>query len=197
MSSENLILISSTQFFGPDWHTPSPTILYIDSPSDLSQPTAMWTKLCETLSRIFTYRVHGTHTTISSSQVEHETTEAGLLYLGIKQGWDCIPYQEWPRYPALELLKEVDGLVFSQLPKIERLAIGYKSLKLLTVGSRTTVQTHSNYVYPILMLMICHFPKITVLSQRDKTTFRQSTDLVTTKVGQLFSLLSALSTFTK
>ncbi len=58
--------------------------------------------------------------------------EAGLLYLGIKEGWANIP-NTWQQSPALVILKQVDEFLFSHLPKVERLATAYKSFKLLKV----------------------------------------------------------------
>lgn len=60
--------------------------------------------------------------------------EAGLLFLGIKEGWANIS-DEWMQYPALVILKQVDEFLFSHLPKMERLATAYKSFKLLKVRS--------------------------------------------------------------
>lgn len=61
-------------------------------------------------------------------------SEAGLLYLGIQKGWDKTS-NEWMQSPALQILKQVDELLFCHLPNMERLAVAYKSLKLLKVGS--------------------------------------------------------------
>lgn len=36
--------------------------------------------------------------------------------------------------PALQILKQVDDLLFCHLPNMERLAVAYKSLKLLKVS---------------------------------------------------------------
>jgi hypothetical protein len=46
--------------------------------------------------------------------------EAGLLYIGIKQGWDT--FNQWMQSPALKILKEVDEFLFCHLPKMDRLA---------------------------------------------------------------------------
>lgn len=46
--------------------------------------------------------------------------EAGLLYVGIKQGWDT--FNEWMQSPALRILKEVDELLFARRPRMDRLA---------------------------------------------------------------------------
>lgn len=62
-----------------------------------------------------------------------DPAEAGLLYLGIKQGWDNLPSLEWMKSPALTILKQVDELLFKHLPNVERLAVAYKSFKLLKV----------------------------------------------------------------
>lgn len=58
--------------------------------------------------------------------------EAGLLFLGIKEGWENIS-ELWMQSPALMILKQVDEFLFSHLPRMERLATAYKSLKLLKV----------------------------------------------------------------
>jgi len=58
--------------------------------------------------------------------------EAGLLYLGIKEGWANMS-DEWVHSPALVILKQVDEFLFCHLPKMERLATAYKSFKLLKV----------------------------------------------------------------
>jgi hypothetical protein len=59
-------------------------------------------------------------------------SEAGLLYLGIKKGWDMTS-KDWTKSPVLEILKQVDDLLFCHLPNMERLAVAYKSFKLLKV----------------------------------------------------------------
>lgn len=56
--------------------------------------------------------------------------EAGLLYLGIKEGWANIP-ETWMQSPVLRILQQVDQFLFCHLPKMERLAAAYKSFKLL------------------------------------------------------------------
>ena len=62
--------------------------------------------------------------------------EAGLLYLGIREGWDNIS-EAWKQSPVLRILQQVDDFLFSsQLPKLERLATAYKSFKLLKVRCR-------------------------------------------------------------
>jgi hypothetical protein len=60
-----------------------------------------------------------------------EAAEAGLLFLGIQQGWSSSDV--WMQSPALRILREVDGLLFCHLRRIERLAVAYKSFKLLKV----------------------------------------------------------------
>jgi len=56
--------------------------------------------------------------------------EAGLLYLGIREGWANIS-EAWKQSPVLRILQQVDEFLFCHLPKMERLATAYKSFKLL------------------------------------------------------------------
>jgi hypothetical protein len=74
---------------------------------------------------VFSYRSSATGTCPPSS-------EAGILYLGIQKGWDKTS-NEWMQSPALQILKQVDDLLFCHLPNMERLAVAYKSFKLLKV----------------------------------------------------------------
>lgn len=93
----------------------------------------VWKKSNELFEKIYT------NCTPSSTQslTLYRTTlsapvEAGLIYLGIKEGWANIS-DEWMQSPALVILKQVDEFLFCHLPKMERLATAYKSLKLLRV----------------------------------------------------------------
>lgn len=61
-----------------------------------------------------------------------DSVEAGLLYLGIKDGWSS--FDQWMGSPALRILKQVDEFLFRHLEKMERLAVAYKSFKLLKVS---------------------------------------------------------------
>ncbi|USP82562.1 hypothetical protein yc1106_09836 [Curvularia clavata] len=138
------------QIFGPGLYTPSPTIQYIGNPAKVPQPTPsaplcpVWAKVNQILNRIFTYRSHGNNRILAGRQSQSRAPEAGVLYLGIKNGWDTIPAFEWQYYPTLELVKQIDELAFHQLPKTERLAIGYKSLKLLKYYLNATKQDLDN-----------------------------------------------------
>jgi hypothetical protein len=53
-----------------------------------------------------------------------------MLYIAIQKGWDTTS-NEWMQSPALQILKHTDDLLFCHLPKIPRLAVAYKSFKLL------------------------------------------------------------------
>jgi hypothetical protein len=130
------------QIFGPNWRCPSPTILHIGNPdnptSNFSSICPVWKKSNELFGKVFTYHHRSPGATSSSSSsnnslVRSDTAEAGLLYLGIKQGWDNLPSLEWMKSPALTILKQVDELLFKHLPDVERLAVAYKSFKLLRV----------------------------------------------------------------
>ncbi|RYO27993.1 hypothetical protein AA0111_g7089 [Alternaria arborescens] len=130
------------EIFGPNWRCPSPTILHIGNPdnptSNFSSICPVWKKSNELFGKVFTYHYRSPGATSSSSSsnnslVRSDTAEAGLLYLGIKQGWDNLPSLEWMKSPALTILKQVDELLFKHLPNVERLAVAYKSFKLLKV----------------------------------------------------------------
>ncbi|KAF2192553.1 hypothetical protein K469DRAFT_554014 [Zopfia rhizophila CBS 207.26] len=116
------------EVFGPSWRCPSPVVLHIGNPARPATPSTqnalcpIWKKSNELFGKVFNYRP-GTATL----NVDH--IEAGLLYLGIKQGWGT--FNEWMQSPALKILKEVDEFLFRPLPRIERLAVAYKSFKLL------------------------------------------------------------------
>lgn len=118
------------EIFGPSWRCPSPIVLHIDSPppATINNSNAMcplWKKSNELFGKVFNFRP-------GTAALNTDIVEAGLLYLGIKQGWAS--FNEWMQSPALKILKEVDELLFSGLPKTERLATSYKSFKLLKVS---------------------------------------------------------------
>ncbi|KAH7079363.1 hypothetical protein BKA63DRAFT_563997 [Paraphoma chrysanthemicola] len=121
------------EFFGPNWLCPSPVVLHIDNPA-VSQATKsavacpISNKCDEILGKVFSYR--SSKGTSSLSFLKSETAEAGLLYLGIKEGWEKTS-NEWMQSPVIQILKQVDDLLFRRLPKVERLATGYKNYKLL------------------------------------------------------------------
>lgn len=59
--------------------------------------------------------------------------EAGLLFQGIRDGWES--FDEWKQSPVLRILKAVDQFLFvKKNGRMERLAASYKSFKLLKVG---------------------------------------------------------------
>ncbi|KAJ4323389.1 hypothetical protein N0V94_001861 [Neodidymelliopsis sp. IMI 364377] len=130
------------EFFGDSWRCPSPTILHIGAP-DSSNPSSsttvcpIWKKSNELFEKIYTsISAPGTQSlTLSRKQQQQQLSaaqEAGLLYLGIKQDWANMS-DEWMQSPALVILKQVDEFLFCHLPKVERLATAYKSLKLMKV----------------------------------------------------------------
>lgn len=134
-SSEDHTNITSpqviTEIFGPDWRCPSPVILHIgDAPRSSTPTTAnalcpIWKRSNQLFGKVFNYRP-------GTAALNADLIEAGLLYLGIKQGWDS--FNEWSQSPALKILKEVDEFLFYNLPRMERLAAAYKSFKLLKVS---------------------------------------------------------------
>ena len=127
----------SPKIFGPNWRCPSPVVLHIGNPEvpQISTSSALcpvWKKSNELFGKVFSYR--SSTGTGSLTLPRSETAEAGLLYLGIKKGWDKTS-NEWMQSPALQILKQVDDLLFRHLPNMERLAVAYKSFKLLKVSS--------------------------------------------------------------
>jgi hypothetical protein len=120
-----------SKIFGPNWRCPSPVILHIGNPEAPPKSTStalcpVWKKSNELFGKVFDYRgLAATGTCTPSS-------EAGFLYLGIQKGWDKTS-NEWMQSPALTILKQVDDLLFCHLPNMERLAVAYKSFKLLKV----------------------------------------------------------------
>lgn len=128
-----------TEIFGPGWRCPSPVVLHIGNPSppdSTSTPSPppgpnalcpIWKKSNELFGKVFSYRP-------GTGVLNLDTVEAGLLYLGIRNGWEC--FNEWMQSPALRILKSVDEYLFAHLPRTERLAVAYKSFKLLKVSAR-------------------------------------------------------------
>lgn len=132
-SSNDLVTTNIThqKIFGPNWRCPSPVILHIGNPepSPKSPSNALcpvWKKSNELFGKVFSYRGLAATGTCSPS------SEAGILYLGIQKGWDKTS-NEWMQSPALTILKQIDDLLFCHLPNMERLAVAYKSFKLLKV----------------------------------------------------------------
>jgi hypothetical protein len=58
--------------------------------------------------------------------------EAGLLFQGIKDGWES--FSNWKQSPVLQILKAVDQFLFAGNGKLTRMAACYKSFKLLKVS---------------------------------------------------------------
>ncbi|KAF2802915.1 uncharacterized protein BDZ99DRAFT_548152 [Mytilinidion resinicola] len=117
------------EIFGPSWRCPSPFVLHFGNPAQPATPSAnedalcpIWKKSNELFGKVFSFRP-------GAATLDSDDVEAGLLFLGIKQGWDS--FAEWMRSPALRILKEVDQFLFCHLPRLERLAAAYKSFKLL------------------------------------------------------------------
>lgn len=121
-----------TEIFGPGWRCPSPVILHIgNAPNEIASPSPtnalcpIWKKSNEMFGKVFNHRP-------GTAALNVDSIEAGLLYLGIKQGWGS--FNEWMQSPVLNILKEVDEFLFCHQPRMERLAAAYKSFKLLKVG---------------------------------------------------------------
>jgi hypothetical protein len=118
------------EIFGPTWRCPSPFVLHIGNPARPATPSTeadqcpIWKKSNELFGKIFSFRP-------GESMLGSDDVEAGLLFLGIKNGWDS--FAEWSQIPALRILKEVDQFLFCHLKQLERLAAAYKSFKLLKV----------------------------------------------------------------
>lgn len=124
------------KFFGPNWRCPSPVVLHIGNPAESQSPASvstsrchLWKKSNEIFGKVFSYRGAGT---ASNALTNPEQAEISLLYLGIKQGWNKIS-DECMQSPALMILRQSDDLLFKRLPKVQRLAVAYKSFKLLKV----------------------------------------------------------------
>ncbi|CBX94937.1 hypothetical protein LEMA_P113520.1 [Plenodomus lingam JN3] len=122
------------EFFGPDWRCPSPVVLHIGNPGSSvflspNDKCPTWNKANELYGNVFKYRPGtGTLTTLE---------EAGLLYSGIKHGWNMLS-DDCTQSPALVIQKQVDVSLFHHLPKMNRLAIAYKSFKLLKYYLKAT-----------------------------------------------------------
>ena len=106
------------EIFGPGWRCPSPVVLHIgNAPSEASTPSTptalcpIWKKSNEMFGKVFSYRP-------GTSALNAADLEAGLLYLGIKQGWES--FNEWMQSPVLKILKEVDEFLFFHQPQTER-----------------------------------------------------------------------------
>jgi hypothetical protein len=125
--------LTNQKIFGPNWRCPSPVILHIGDPESSSLPTSsalcpIWKKSNELFGKVFSYR-----STSGTSSLVLPSAEAGMLYQAISKGWDTTS-NEWMQSPALQILKHTDDLLFCHLPNMERLAVAYKSFKLLKVG---------------------------------------------------------------
>ena len=126
------------QIFGPGWQCPSPVVLHLGNPepslSNLPSNAVcpVWKKSNELFGKVLSCRA--TSGTGALSPTILEAAEAGLLFLGIQQGWNSSDV--WMQSPTLRILREVDDLLFCHLRRIERLAVAYKSFKLLKVRSR-------------------------------------------------------------
>jgi len=118
------------EIFGPEWRCPSPVVLHIGNPINSMIPSVCptWRKSNELFGKVFSYRPG----TISALNSRLDSMEAGFLFLGIKDGWSS--FDEWKQSPALKILKSVDEFLFVNLPRMERLAVAYKSFKLLKVS---------------------------------------------------------------
>jgi hypothetical protein len=134
-ATHELASINHSQIFGPGWQCPSPVVLHLGDP-DPSLPTLtsnaicpVWKKSNELFGKVLSCRA--TSGTGALSPMSLEAAEAGLLFLGIQQGWDSSDV--WMQSPTLRILREVDDLLFCHLRRIERLAVAYKSFKLLKV----------------------------------------------------------------
>jgi hypothetical protein len=107
-----------SEIFGPSWRCPSPVVLHIADPPRASTPSTnnalcpIWKRSNELFGKVFSYR--------PGMATLNTEIEAGLLYIGIKQGWDT--FNQWMQSPALKILKEVDEFLFCHLPKMDRLA---------------------------------------------------------------------------
>jgi hypothetical protein len=114
-----------SKILGPNWRCPSPVILHIGNPEPLSSSTSsaiypVWKKSNELFGKVFSY--HSTTGTSSFISLGSDHAEAGVLYLGIKEGWDMMS-NAWTQSPVLNILKQIDDLLFCHLPNMERLAV--------------------------------------------------------------------------
>ncbi|EOA85678.1 uncharacterized protein SETTUDRAFT_177747 [Exserohilum turcica Et28A] len=118
--------------YGLNLSCPSPTTLHVGVPNNVIIPTSgdgchLWLRLNELFSKVFS---HCPQRNTSSTLARIDQFEVGLLYMGIKNGWDSLSLS-LSQSPALTIIKEVDQAAFSHLPKTCRLATLYKSFKLL------------------------------------------------------------------
>ncbi|KAL5374220.1 hypothetical protein DPSP01_012130 [Paraphaeosphaeria sporulosa] len=129
------------ELFGRAWHCPSPMILHMNDRNDDRPPSSphvpssavcpIWRKSNELFGKIFSSRAPSS-TGPSSLPLGDEFDwgmEAGLLFKGIRDGWKT--FDHWKQSPVLQILKAVDQFLFVKSGKMERLAAGYKSFKLL------------------------------------------------------------------
>ncbi|KAF2131866.1 hypothetical protein P153DRAFT_354555 [Dothidotthia symphoricarpi CBS 119687] len=124
------------EMFGLNWRKPSnPVVLYIGDPEPPLVPSHSPITPCEIsrktnelLGKVFSYRSTAGAGSLAFHKGYHAEVE--LLYLGIKDGWSAT-YNEWMQSPTLSILKQVDELLFCELPKVQRLAAAYKNFKLL------------------------------------------------------------------
>ncbi|KAF2856489.1 hypothetical protein T440DRAFT_484648 [Plenodomus tracheiphilus IPT5] len=126
------------EFFGPSWRCPSPVVLHIGNPEPPvfitpNEKCPTWKKANEIYGDVFKYRKGTGLLTAPQS----DAAEAGLLYLGIKHGWNMLS-DNWRQSPALVIQKQIDMLLFRHLPKMIRLALAYKSFKLLKYYLKAT-----------------------------------------------------------
>ncbi|KAJ4286139.1 hypothetical protein N0V90_013488 [Kalmusia sp. IMI 367209] len=106
--------------------------------------------------------------------------EAGMLYRGIKDGWDT--FNEWMQSPVLQILKAVDRFLFVNAGRMERLAAAYKSFKLLKFQEygpkavyRVTSPSQSSTTHPIAIDFFAWRPLRDRLVHHHSTIFRTST----------------------
>jgi hypothetical protein len=128
------------QIFGPGWQCPSPVVLHLGDPEPAISTLPsnaicpVWKRSNELFGKVLSCRASSG--TGAPSPVSADAMEAGLLYLCIKQGWSTS--NAWMQSPALRILQQVDELLFCHLRRIERLAVAYKSFKLLKVRMLST-----------------------------------------------------------
>lgn len=145
-----------TQAYGLNLSCPSPTTLHVGVPNNVIIPTSgdgchLWLRLNELFSKVFS---HCPQRNTSSTLARIDQFEVGLLYMGIKNGWDSLSLS-LSQSPALTIIKEVDQAAFSHLPKTCRLATLYKSFKLLKVGRFArafSMCNHANICFSIISM---------------------------------------------
>jgi len=67
-----------------------------------------------------------------------EDLDVGVLFQAFNQGWSSLSLH-WRQNPLVMILREVDEFLFSHLSRIEKLAIAYKSLILMKVGFKSSM----------------------------------------------------------